>query len=314
MKNEFENNLTEPFAEDDLNIRASMEGIEPEAGARERMLQNIMKKAAAAQTAEDVAGGVAESLNAEAAEEPRAEILSIGAAGETAKKNGSKRKNRWKLYIPMIAAAALIVTVGTIFFAVVGIEKMSGSKGAERDERSAYEREEDGKDANAGGHEAQDGGDGDTGAAPEIPNDVPVHEDIPTGQAEIPVTQEPMDPTGKKGEDQALTTMDPDPRSSGEWIHVDGNDAVTVTYEGHAYQLQYLENGQMEVPYDPETEMVTAEENITLWISKKTQIVQMAEWGANETGWYYLWNSDDASLEDVLAVIGKMQENCRESK
>ena len=50
MKNEFDNNLTEPFDKDDLGIRASMEGIEPEAGARERMLQNIRKKAALVQT------------------------------------------------------------------------------------------------------------------------------------------------------------------------------------------------------------------------------------------------------------------------
>ena len=72
MKNEFDNNLTEPFETDDLGIKASMEGVEPMEGARERMLQNIMAKAAAVQAGAQAVEGV----KAVSEETPKAEILS----------------------------------------------------------------------------------------------------------------------------------------------------------------------------------------------------------------------------------------------
>ena len=368
MKNEFDNNLTEPFDKDDLGIRASMEGIEPEAGARERMLQNIRKKAALVQAEEGIASGAAiETSGAE--EASKAEILSLNGAAKAAEK---KRKNRWKLYIPMIAAAALIVTVGTVFFATVGIEKMSSSKNEAQDDRPAYEREEDGKDANHGGHDAQGGWDAVTDAtrkadplkpdgnqtgAPDGPKENPA--DFPSQMEETGKQQSPIDDTpdmtaepdtaeapdsqhSQKGMDKEPGMIDGESQTL-EWILVhpgsdisadmkvkadllaairgldaavvveDGgaNDTVLVSYEGHKYRLQYLENGQMEVPYDPEMEVAEAGENVTLWIRKKTGLVSFAEWSANGTKWYALWNLEDAPQEDVLALIGKMQESCR---
>ncbi|MBQ4001164.1 MAG: hypothetical protein II601_02165, partial [Lachnospiraceae bacterium] len=111
MKERSNHNLTEPFERDELGIRASMEGIEPEGGARERMLQNIMKKAAMAQETE---GRAATGSSA------KAEILGIDAA-----KKEKKAKNRWKLYVPMLAAAAIILTVGTIFFVTISRQNKS---------------------------------------------------------------------------------------------------------------------------------------------------------------------------------------------
>ena len=370
MKNEFDNNLTEPFDKDDLGIRASMEGIEPEAGARERMLQNIRKKAALVQAEEGIASGAAiETSGAE--EASKAEILSLNGAAKAAEK---KRKNRWKLYIPMIAAAALIVTVGTVFFAAVGIEKMSSSKNEAQDDRPAYEREEDGKDVNAGGHDAQEGGNADTDAtrnadplkpdgnqtdAPEAPAENPVHfpghtkEEAQTqvpendqtdslyGPTRLPAAEDPENQHSQKGTDREPGRIDGESQTS-EWIYVnpraevpadmyvradllaairgldaavvensDALDTVLVSYEGHKYRLQYLENGQMEVPYDPEMEVAEAGENVTLWIRKKIGLISFAEWSANGTKWYALWNLEDAPQENVLALIGKMQESCR---
>ena len=370
MKNEFDNNLTEPFGKDDLGIRASMESIEPEAGARERMLQNIRKKAALVQAEEGIASGAAiETSGAE--EASKAEILSLNGAAKAAEK---KRKNRWKLYIPMIAAAALIVTVGTVFFAAVGIEKMGSSKNAARDDHPAYEREEDGKDVNAGGHDAQDGWDAVTDAtrnayplkpdgnqtdAPDGPKENPAHfpghtkdaaqtqvpqndqTGSPDGPAELPSAEDPENQHSQKGTEKEPEMIDGEPRTS-EWLYVnpvseipadmyvktdllaairgldaavvensDALDTVLVSYEGHKYRLQYLENGQMEVPYDPGMEVAEAGENVTLWVRKKTGLVSFAEWSANGTKWYALWNLEDAPQENVLALIGKMQESCR---
>lgn len=118
MKDEFEKNLIEQPEADDLGIKATMEGIEPEEGARERMLQNIMKKAEAFRAAESE-------------EASKAEILSLGAAKKAAsaeKKAEKAKKNRWKLYVPMLAAAAVILTIGTIFFVKLGMEKSSSGE------------------------------------------------------------------------------------------------------------------------------------------------------------------------------------------
>lgn len=360
MKNEFDNNLTEPFDKDDLGIRASMEGIEPEAGARERMLQNIRKKAALSQAEEGIISAAAKETSG-AEEASKAEILSLNGAAKAAEK---KRKNRWKLYIPMIAAAALIVTVGTIFFAAVGIEKMSSSKNEAQDDRPAYEREEDGKDANAGGNADTDATrnadqlkpDGNQTGAPDGPKENPAHfpgqmeetgkqqspiDDTPDRTAEPDPAEAPDSQHSQKGTDKEPGMIDGEPQTS-EWIYVhpvseipadmyvkadllaairgldaavvensDAKDTVLVSYEGHKYRLQYLENGQMEVPYDPEMEVVEAGENVTLWIRKKTGLVSFAEWSANGTKWYALWNLEDAPQENVLALIGKMQESCR---
>jgi hypothetical protein len=122
MKDEFEKNLTEQPEADDLGIRAAMEGIEPEEGARERMLQNIMRKAETLRAAE----------NGEAS---KAEILSLDAAKKAAgaEQASKAKKKRWKLYVPMLAAAALILTIGTIFFVRLGRDNASGS--AERHEQ-----------------------------------------------------------------------------------------------------------------------------------------------------------------------------------
>ena len=118
MKDEFEKNLTEQPEADDLGIKATMEGIEPEEGARERMLQNIMKKAEVLRAAET-------------GEASKAEILSLGAAKKAAgaeKQAEKAKKNRWKLYVPMLATAAVILTIGTIFFVKLGMEKSSSDE------------------------------------------------------------------------------------------------------------------------------------------------------------------------------------------
>ena len=213
MKNEFDNNLTEPFETDDLGIKASMEGVEPMEGARERMLQNIMAKAAAVQAGAQAAEGV----KAVSEETPKAEILSVGAAKEAAKKNTAKKqKNRWKLYVPMLAAAAVILTIGTIFFATIGMEKLTDRKSA-ADNQEAYD----------GNHKAPQeaetdmdakGGYAETGAAnlsesrnseayAEEPNDAP------TGAAAPAITGKPNDGAVSDEVDFPVYTMRPDGES-----------------------------------------------------------------------------------------------------
>ena len=284
MKEEFKNNLTEPFETDDLGIKAAMEGVEPLEGARERMLQNIMKKAAAVQAPEGV--------KAVSEEAPKAEILSIGAAKEAAKNSGKKQKGRWKLYVPMLVAAGLIVTVGIAFFSVYGIGKLGKGNSASDMSGAPYADERE-----AAGPQEGPQTDG-MKPANEMPD---VAADVPTGAAELVRTEEPREgeenhfTDGMKNQEDGVGTgaeavpTDVMPDSPGsqqssalrpegqpyevadatdEWSSMTtvraalsaavdgmevvevsegswGNDSITVSSEGHEYTLQFFENGRL---------------------------------------------------------------------
>ncbi len=314
MKERSNHNLTEPFERDELGIRASMEGIEPEAGARERMLQNIMKKAAMAQEAE---GRAATGSSA------KAEILGIDAA-----KKEKKAKNRWKLYVPMLAAAAIILTIGTIFFVTISRQNKSLapedlSPGKEQDVNHAdgmlptYEQDHKGGDAEPG----------------EFPDHLTREEEPQWEDSRAPVrppqTAAPNDaqPTGDapnaSGKTWSTMTLDRAAMSVAaedmeivEAVEDDSSsDYLVVSHDDHEYVLQYqgdakslkefgkdaLKVKAVYIPADPD---ISLEE---LTFSDRTG--WRAEWTVDGENRYYLFNRDDATKEDILETVRKMKEN-----
>ena len=314
MKERSNHNLTEPFERDELGIRASMEGIEPEAGARERMLQNIMKKAAMAQEAE---GRAATESSA------KAEILSIDAA-----KKEKKAKNRWKLYVPMLAAAAIILTVGTIFFVTITRQSKSApqqdlSPAKEQDINNAqgmiptYEQDHKGGDAEPGEFpdhitDVQDSHGEDSKSPVRPPQTAAPNDAQPTGEA--------SNASGKTWSamtlDRAAMSVAAEDMEIVEAVEDDSSsDYLVVSHDDHEYVLQYqgdakslkefgkdaLKVKAVYIPADPD---ISLEE---LTFSDRTG--WRAEWTVDGENRYYLFNRDDATKEDILETVRKMKEN-----
>lgn len=333
MKERSNNNLTEPFEKDELDIKASMDRIEPEAGARERMLQNIMKKAAMTRASEE--GGKTEA--------PKAEILSVTAGKKASGKSEKNQKNRWKYYVPMLIAAGLIMTVGLIFFASYSIR--GGNSMAKPDE-----------DAYSDGNNHA-GGDMKNWEEPCLePDDVMTREAIPPvtsapadaappGMPEHP--DEPLYPTDFRPEhnqenEQRMETSITGTGDGGslaeEWssmtpvrealldavagMKIKGvreTDSIVVSADGHEYSLRLLRNAREAADWseDVQIEEKVHEGEDSLTLLKVTNpgsgfTLWYAEWNPVGADWYYLENTDDASQEAVLGVIARMKKNSGE--
>lgn len=314
MKERSNNNLTEPFERDELGIKASMEGIEPEAGARERMLQNIMKKAAMAQEAE---GRAATESSA------KAEILSIDAA-----KKEKKAKNRWKLYVPMLAAAAIVLTIGTIFFVTILRENKSF---APQDLSPAKEQDINHADGMLPTHEEDHRGEA---VKPHEPDHLTrEQEDVPREDSKAPVrppqTEAPHDaqPTGDASNasgktwsamtlDRAAMSVAAEDMEIVEAVEDDSSsDYLVVSHDDHEYVLQYQGDAEILREFGKDalrvkTVYVPADPDISLEeLTFSDRTGWRAEWTVDGENRYYLFNRDDATKEDILETIRKMKEN-----
>lgn len=294
MKKEFDDNLMEQPEMDDLGIRTALEGVEPDEAARDRMFQNIMKKAAAA------------TASKESTETPRAAIVEIP----------KKTKNRWKLYVPMLAAAGLILTIGTIFFASYGIQKLSDKSNAAPQEQdnmfqedvdpankadgymsTAAEENRSTKEAN---HERPTGVD-----LPSISFSTSSdnrHEDTPQNAAHSPEDAPSGDVNISPGEADAVE----------EWDYTSERaQSRQFSYKEHDYQVILVVNGCMEIPYDPARTTVYTGDNLMLLKSVLSNgtVSWLGEWSPDGTDWYYLRNSDGAPEEDVRYLIRELQKN-----
>ena len=292
MKKEMDDKLMKQTEPDDLGIRTALEGVEPDEAARDRMFQNIMKKAAV-------------SASAESAEEPKAKIVELP----------KKAKNRWKLYVPMLAAAALILTVGTIFFASYGIQKLSNKEAAAPQEQddmpvdgissskadgympSAAEENRSTREAN---HERPTGvelpsisfstsSDNRQEDSPQNAVDSPA--DIATGDANI-----------SPGEADEVENWD---------YSSERAQSRQFSYKEHDYQVILVVNGCMEIPYDPARTIVYTGDNVMLLKSVLSNgtVSWLGEWSPDGTDWYYLMNADGAPEEDVRYLIRELQKN-----
>ena len=319
MKKEFDDNLMEQPAMDDLGIRAAMEGVEPDEAARDRMLQNIMKKAAAAGASKEASS-----------ETPKAEVLSL-------KNRPKKTKSRWKQYLPMLIAAGVIVTLGTVFFAFYGMGTLGRNNSASqrtdaRDPRAEQENTPlwDGYDSNDPSFASAE----DPHMENELPHADEKHPDGILDPAENDAPEShPTDapqnatrgemhenPTQAANPDHSpsitglVDTSDNDLISGDDWYYSSFENAYfkKFSYGGHDYELTVMVDGEWEVDYEcvdrrlvrskasAKLEKITFSEDSFGWLG---------EWSLNGSDNYYLQNADNAPEEEVWSILLQLKEN-----
>ena len=303
MKKEFDDNLKEQPEMDDLGVRAALESVEPDETARDRMFQNIMKKAAAATASE------------ESTEAPRAEIVELP----------KKTKNRWKLYVPMLVAAGLILTIGMIFFASYGIERLSNKNAAapqEQDNMPVADNDNpsgktDGQIPDAAGHSEvtrnpyQENPKGNA-----YPNSIKAPDmEFYTSAGSEDRREEPNQGAANGPADAPTgdANISPEDMEIVENWDFTSKEAQTrmFSYNGHDYQVILVVDGCMEIPYDPARTVVFTEDDSTLSRSVLSNgtVTWLAEWSPDSEDWFYLKNADGAPEEDVRYLFLELKKN-----
>ena len=291
-RNEKQIHMTET---DELGIRSMLEGVEPDEAARDRMFQNIMKKAQAAGAADRVKDS----------EAPKAEVI------ELPKKT---TKNRWKLYVPMLAAAGLILTVGMIFFAFYGIDRLSGKQNAAPDHAAEWNADGNHHSEKTDGLIRTDAPQNEAPAEPsetDRPGGAMPTKSAPTREAATGYLS-PDDVKHGQSPVRDDPEMNENPASDNWTYHPDSNTYdQEFIYRGHTYRLTRTVGTQMEVAYEPGAEKVLEEKDASLvkWAKKNGTTLWFGEWSPDGENWYYLQNSDSAPEDLVKPLFQELRDN-----